>query len=228
MPARHRAAVWNDASPQRRAVLLFQRPQHRRGWRDHHAGGQETGGDRLPILLEPRWGFLPFHCAPPGADAGVRDDDDGRAPLERGMSVAIQVHDIGQQGTLERQQPSSRPPHVVPRILHPLETEGAVEDGEPGSLPFTPLRGTWEGPHHGDGRPHTAGCERAAKVDRVPPHTADGVGRHQHMTNRAASGRFGVQPGIRGGVCGSERTGRPDVADDSREISALHRRASGR
>jgi hypothetical protein len=48
------------------------------------------------------------------------------------MHVAVEVHEVRVDAVGELEQPLARPLHVVPRVVHPLEAEVALEQLEAG------------------------------------------------------------------------------------------------
>jgi hypothetical protein len=110
----------------------------------------------------------------------VGDDDHRRLPRETPVRVAVQVHEVGPQPVLELEQPAARAVDVVPGILLPLERErrlveaGGSRAGERGALVVV------ERPaHRRELDLDPVRRESVGEVERVRPHAADGVGRHQ-------------------------------------------------
>jgi hypothetical protein len=92
------AAVRNYARVvEREAIILREPSQHRARRRNDKVRGGEPAPYFFAVAVPlGRRGFA-LHGAPPGKHAGMRDYDDGRAPWERRVGVAVQVHHVRMQ-----------------------------------------------------------------------------------------------------------------------------------
>ncbi len=100
------------------------------------------------------------------------DHDRGNAPGQRAVGVAVQVYEIGAVAVFEREQPISRAIHVVPRFVHPLESETTLvqqNTGDPADLDS--LRGIERVSHRRQHDLDGARSEKARELDGVAPHT---------------------------------------------------------
>jgi hypothetical protein len=66
------------------------------------------------------------HRVPPGKNAGMAGNKDGRAPRQAAMRIVIQVNDVGPPTPFDLEKPSRRGVYVFPGIFHPLQLEAAL------------------------------------------------------------------------------------------------------
>src|SRR3954468_10945679 len=109
----------------------------------------------------------------------MRNDDYRRVPLERRMTVAVQVHDVGIGLARDLQQPLARGIDIAPRPVHPFELQLAFAESDVaqrGDLP--PLLARKAAAHRRDGELYVR--QRTREIERVIPNAAERVGCHEN------------------------------------------------
>jgi hypothetical protein len=115
----------------------------------------------------------------------VGGDHDRRRPRESRLGVPVEVDDIRCHARRDVEQPAARGIEPLPRIFHPFQRDvehDRLDDRCRRELRALAGRGRWthDDEHHVDAMPG----KPDGKVERVRPHPADGVGRHQHRGHR--------------------------------------------
>jgi hypothetical protein len=181
-------AVVDHGAGRREAVVALYRGEHRPGRSYDNAGPVEP-------LLDPHTVFAPLlrrilamNGMPPGEYTRVGNDDRRGVPVERAMTVAVEVDQIGPELFFELQQPLAGAIDIVPRVVHPFERVIALDDldvGEGGNLP--PLSSGEALAHRDDHELVTARGECSCQLHRIGPDSADGVGGHQNSSDSGSS-----------------------------------------
>ena len=105
-----------------------------------------------------------------------------RLPRQRGLRVAVQVHDVGAEVPLQLQQPIPRAPNVLPRVLHPLQAVLALVDvNVVERLDLRPLVRPQRRPHGRQRDLDAVRAQRPRQLERVGPHAADRVCGEQEL-----------------------------------------------
>ena len=116
----------------------------------------------------------------------MADDERGRVPRQRRMRVAVEMHEVGLEVGCDVEQPLAGSLDVAPRIGHPLERAGlGVRAGDAGGTKLRSLRLVERRAHRGKRYLDATVRERVRELERVRPHAADRVGRHQNPHRRA-------------------------------------------
>ena len=103
-------------------VMCFERCTHGARDRYNRICAGESGADGLPVWIPRRRRIGPEHGVPPRDDARMGYHDGRHSPRQRTMHVPVEVDQIGTDSLSQREKPVAGCVHVVPRIIHPLES----------------------------------------------------------------------------------------------------------